>query len=107
MKVRAPTGATAGLIAASLAIAVALLSLSLRAQTRSTATPVQSSSATAPTFYRDVAPILQRHCKTCHRTDGIAPMALQTYGQAKSYSAALATSGKSKTMPPWFAVAGI
>jgi hypothetical protein len=63
--------------------------------------------ASAPAFYRDIAPILQQHCETCHRTGGIAPMPLQTYVQAKTYAAAIAASAKSKSMPPWFAVAGI
>jgi hypothetical protein len=63
--------------------------------------------ATTPTFYRDVYPILQKHCETCHRADGIAPMPLQSYQQAKVYAGLIAASAKSKSMPPWFAVEGI
>ena len=66
-----------------------------------------SAAATTPTFYRDVAPILQKHCEICHRADGIAPLPLQTYSQAKANAAAIATSAKSKSMPPWFAVPDI
>jgi hypothetical protein len=60
-----------------------------------------------PTFYRDVLPILQGHCESCHRAGGIAPMPLATYDQARSYAAAIRTATHNKTMPPWFAVPGI
>src|ERR1700760_2263297 len=63
--------------------------------------------AGAPTFYRDVSPILQQHCETCHREGGIAPMPLQTFAQAKAYAAAIAADAQNKSMPPWFAVSGI
>lgn len=56
-----------------------------------------------PTFYRDVLPILQDHCQTCHRVGEIAPMPLETYDQAKPWAAAIKTAVKAKQMPPWFA----
>lgn len=31
------------------------------------------------TFTKDIAPILQRLCEHCHRTNGVAPMPLTTY----------------------------
>jgi hypothetical protein len=61
----------------------------------------------APTFYRDVLPILQRHCESCHRADGIAPMAFGTYDLARPYAAAIRNVTQNKSMPPWFAVPGI
>ena len=36
-----------------------------------------------PTFYRDVLPILQRHCQNCHRPAEVAPMPLVTYAQTQ------------------------
>ena len=36
-------------------------------------------AAGTPTFYRDVLPILQQHCQSCHRPGEIAPMPLVTY----------------------------
>ena len=33
----------------------------------------------APTFYKDVLPVLQRNCQSCHRAAEAAPMALLTY----------------------------
>jgi len=61
----------------------------------------------APTFYRDVLPILQGHCESCHRVGGIAPMAFATYDQARPYAAAIRNVTQNKSMPPWFAVPGI
>jgi len=56
-----------------------------------------------PTFYRDVLPILQQHCQTCHRADGIAPFALETYQETKGFAGAIATAVGNRSMPPWFA----
>ena len=39
----------------------------------------QQPDAGAPTFTKDVAPILFKHCATCHRPGEIAPMSLLTY----------------------------
>lgn len=57
----------------------------------------------APTFYRDVLPVLQQHCQTCHREGEIAPFALVTYQQARARAAKIATVTRQKKMPPWFA----
>ena len=57
----------------------------------------------APTFYRDVLPILQRHCQSCHRKGEIAPFALESYPQARNWAAAMAADVKDRKMPPWFA----
>jgi hypothetical protein len=57
----------------------------------------------APTFYRDVLPILELHCQSCHRTGGIAPMSFETYEQTRPYASAVQRVAQEKTMPPWFA----
>jgi mono/diheme cytochrome c family protein len=92
-------------LVALLTTAIGFLPVAMRAPSKLVAAP--AGPAAVPTYYRDVAPILQRHCEVCHRADGIAPMTLQSYSQAKTYAAAIATSTKSKSMPPWFAVPGI
>ena len=56
-----------------------------------------------PTFYRDVLPILQKSCQSCHRTGGIAPMAFESYTQTRPYAVAIKTAAQQKSMPPWFA----
>ena len=93
------------MFATSLFSALAFLSLAVRA--RPNAKSESAGPVATPTFYRDVTPILQQHCEICHRNGGIAPIALQTYAQAKTYAAAIAASTKSRSMPPWFAVPGI
>ncbi len=61
------------------------------------------SSSDAPTFYRDVLPILQQRCQICHHAEGIAPMRFETYEQTRPYAAAIAAAAQNKSMPPWFA----
>ena len=59
--------------------------------------------ASAPTFYKDVVPILQDKCQSCHRSGEAAPMALVTYEQTTPWASAMAHSVEMKMMPPWFA----
>jgi len=61
----------------------------------------------APTYYRDVLPILQKHCEVCHRMGGIGPMAFTSYEQVGRYAEAIRLVTQNKSMPAWFAVAGI
>jgi len=55
------------------------------------------------TFYKDVLPIFQEHCQSCHRPGEIAPMPLETYAQARPYAAAIRELTTLRQMPPWFA----
>jgi hypothetical protein len=59
--------------------------------------------AANPTFYKDVLPIFQDHCQSCHRPRQIGPMPLLTYSQAQPKAQAIARVVRSKKMPPWFA----
>jgi len=54
-------------------------------------------------FYRDIVPILQDHCQSCHRPGEVAPMPLVTYEQTRPWAPAIAKAVQSKMMPPWFA----
>jgi hypothetical protein len=56
-----------------------------------------------PTFYRDVLPILQQHCQSCHRPWQIGPMPLVTYADARAKGKAIKQMVSSRRMPPWFA----
>ena len=60
-----------------------------------------------PTFYRDVKPVLQRHCESCHRAGGIAPMAFETWEETLPFAAAIRKAAQEKTMPPWFVEPGV
>jgi hypothetical protein len=64
--------------------------------------PSQALVAT-PTFYRDVLPILQQHCQSCHRAGEIGPMQLVSYAQTRPFARAIADSAAQREMPPWFA----
>src|ERR1700758_2964934 len=57
----------------------------------------------APSFYRDVLPILQNHCQRCHRLGEIGPMPLVTYKQVRFQARKIALKVRTKQMPPWFA----
>jgi len=61
------------------------------------------SPHSAPTFYKDVLPILQNHCQSCHRAGEVAPMQFETYEQTRPWAHAIAHSTQMKMMPPWFA----
>src|SRR5271169_1277330 len=61
------------------------------------------TSAAPPTFYKDVLPILQDHCQSCHRAGEVAPMPLVTYEQTRPWAGAMAHAVEMKMMPPWFA----
>jgi hypothetical protein len=60
----------------------------------------------APTFTKDVAPILQRSCENCHRADGVAPMSLSTYEEVRPWARAIkqrtGIGPKAGVMPPWY-----
>src|SRR5215813_7030916 len=55
------------------------------------------------TFYRDIAPILYRHCVGCHRPGDIAPMSLGTYEEVREYAALIREKVIAREMPPWHA----
>jgi len=55
------------------------------------------------TFNRDVVPILQKRCQSCHRPGQVAPMPLVTYQSARPWAKAIRSAVSSRKMPPWFA----
>jgi hypothetical protein len=61
------------------------------------------STDSAPTFTRDVAPILYTNCVTCHRPGEIAPMSLITYQDVRPWARAITKQIADGAMPPWHA----
>lgn len=57
----------------------------------------------APTFSKDVAPILQTHCQSCHRPGEAAPFSLLTYKDARPWASSIREAVRLRKMPPWFA----
>jgi hypothetical protein len=68
--------------------------------------PIVVSTAQAPpsglvTFTKDVAPILQKSCQTCHRPGSIGPMPLLTYEDARPWARSIKDRVSRRQMPPW------
>jgi len=55
----------------------------------------------AANFSRDVAPILNKHCVTCHRAGEVGPFPLETYDDAAPRAKLIAKVTASRYMPPW------
>src|SRR5882672_10594933 len=56
-----------------------------------------------PTFNKDVLPILQKNCQTCHRPGQIAPMSFLDYKSTRPWARAMKVAVATRKMPPWFA----
>ena len=53
------------------------------------------------TWYKDVAPIVERKCGTCHEPGGIAPFALQTLEDWKAVEPSALDAIRTGRMPPF------
>ena len=62
-----------------------------------------AASTHPPTFHKDVAPILQKSCQSCHRPGEAVPMSLLTYQDARPWAKGIKQAVLSRKMPPWFA----
>ncbi len=60
-------------------------------------------ASTPVTFSKDVAPIFQKNCQTCHRPGEVAPMPLLSYKDARPWAKAIRQKVVQREMPPWFA----
>jgi tetratricopeptide (TPR) repeat protein len=79
----------------------ATLCLGLILSALSAACGGSSRSGGAPTFARDVAPIVFTSCAPCHRPGGVAPFSLLTYKDAASHAKEIAEQTEARHMPPW------
>lgn len=59
--------------------------------------------AAAPTFHKDIQPILATHCQGCHRSGEIGPMKLISYKDVRPWAKQIKQSVLERRMPPWFA----
>src|SRR5918997_446347 len=55
----------------------------------------------APTFAKDIAPIMFGKCANCHRPGEVAPMSLLSYEDARPWAKAIKSKVVSREMPPW------
>src|SRR6266849_4286638 len=72
-------------IAARLAVLVAALVVAHGTVSHRARAAQRSADGKEPqlTFYRDIAPIIDTHCASCHRPDGAAPFSLLSYPDVK------------------------
>lgn len=64
---------------------------------------VTCAAPASVTFHKNVEPVLQQHCQSCHRRGEIGPMSLLTYQDTRKWAAAIKEAVALKKMPPWFA----
>src|SRR6478609_9747240 len=75
----------------------AVASFNVAAQSPATA----PSPSSAPTFAKDVAPIMFNKCANCHRPGEVAPMSLLSYEDVRPWAKAIKTKVVAREMPPW------
>ena len=62
-----------------------------------------TAAPSSVTFNKDVLPILQGSCQSCHRPGQVAPMSFLTYKDARPWAKAIKTAVAVRKMPPWSA----
>lgn len=65
--------------------------------------PASAPQRAVPTYAKDVAPILYKHCTECHRPGEIAPMSLMTYADVRPWAKGIRDAVAEGVMPPWHA----
>jgi len=65
------------------------------------AASASAQTGTAPTFSKDVAPILQNKCQECHQPNSIAPMSLVTFAESRPWARSIKNRVSTRQMPPW------
>src|SRR5262245_35250617 len=63
--------------------------------------PRAAPPGAAPTFTKDVAPILYNSCVGCHRPGEVAPMSLISYDEVRPWAKSIRVKVVSREMPPW------
>jgi hypothetical protein len=62
---------------------------------------LDKSLAANVTFTRDVAPLVQAYCVTCHRAGEVGPFSLESYEDVRKRARQITVVTKSRLMPPW------
>lgn len=71
-----------------------------------TRTAAAAEPAGAPTFNRDIAPIVFQHCAPCHHPGQAAPFSLLSFDDAKRKAKTIVEATQTRAMPPWLAEKG-
>jgi hypothetical protein len=94
-------GRSAGTRIAFAAALLLALGIPLAALAAARGGETQDAPGAAPSFARDVAPIVRDTCAGCHQAGGIAPFPLETAQQISSRSSLIAAAVRARVMPPW------
>ena len=62
-----------------------------------------AAQAESPTYYKDVLPIFQQKCQTCHRPGQLAPITFDSYEEVRPWAKSIRRVVQDRTMPPWHA----
>ncbi len=54
-------------------------------------------------YAEDVAPLLERRCRSCHRPQGVAPWSMSSYEMVRGWSPMMREMIRTRRMPPWHA----
>jgi peroxiredoxin/mono/diheme cytochrome c family protein len=68
--------------------------------------PASRSANAKVTFHRDIQPIMQARCQSCHRPGQVGPFSLLTYADAKNWATEIKDFTGNRQMPPWKAEPG-
>jgi peroxiredoxin len=63
--------------------------------------PRPAARTASVTYHRDVAPILQERCQSCHRPGQVAPFSLMDYRDARKWAREIKLFTQNRQMPPW------
>jgi hypothetical protein len=61
----------------------------------------KTEGARPVTFSKDVAPILEKSCMSCHHQGTMTPMSLMTYAEARPWAKSIKERVVRRDMPPW------
>src|SRR5437667_4143243 len=59
------------------------------------------------TWTQEISRIVYKHCASCHREGGAAPMSLITYDETRPWAKAIRDEDAERRIPPWGAVKGL
>src|SRR5262249_26211304 len=59
------------------------------------------SAVGTPTFAKDIAPIFQKSCQSCHHAGTSAPMSLVSYEDVRPWARSIRQRVANREMPPW------
>jgi peroxiredoxin len=63
----------------------------------------RSASQASVTYTKQIAPLLNKHCVSCHHAGSLAPFALTSYSDASGWAEMIQEVIDDQRMPPWHA----